>query len=781
MALKINNGTAQATGTSEFWNNFPVKTAYAHESGRQGSEVGLLDQRKYVINIDDNMRNNALRSLPMMKIFEKVSNGASISKLMHTWIDKYDNEKGMKFMPFSALRTRDYYGSNSASSAWGTGASSDISSALGSLNEMGGKLQFQSASCDLDSGTRNLSSTNDLGGTLTASSTIFISDSVKYTYKTTDNGISQGIMGELKETASVPVAFSDGTKESFVLAYGRGANDTQGRPEDFIWLLSKVLGNRDYTLNNAEGIAVDWMDDASLSNGVGTDASASGIKTFSYTYTEGSSKMTHLIWDIIYTKVGAKLEGFTNRMMGLRRFIWTSDLNKFILIFDMAETNFPYLEKPNTGITGIIAGQHYIVTAGTVVDNSKTYYAGAIFKAEGAQTLTGVNKVSDIPTGFLVEEVNTAQYSNTTGVVSGIEHAHSPYNRFFMPAIGMSPEGFSRIGRRLVLNYNYDMQSAADASGAFDLSKVEGGYPSNTEGRGKNFMQIFRSVPWGRTRLQETTDVQGGNTYDADRMEHLEKFYTGINATLLLGKLDFGQNLNGNTPISTFAYNSGAGLDGEYAGKTSGLLDYSTFQLTWARIPFYMGRPGYDPKQSADLGYAVIEFCEKVLKGISWKKEFGKRTVYTAIVSRQVVNTLGLTYAKNASAVTQVGNPFGTEIRYNAPGTVDLNFETFSYVGVDGDTINFVIDDSLDFAPKFKAPRFLLGKEKVDPRWLILLLNKNDIVTYSHKGFPDQVFQGLQPNHAVNVQYEGAQASRLLEVKNPEDQMVIDISPLMSM
>ena len=781
MALQINNATAQATGSNEFWNNFPVKTAYAHESGRQGSEVGLLDMRKYIIDIDDNMRSHALRSLPMMKIFEKVSNGASISKLMHTWVDKYDNPKGMKFMPFHALRTRDYYGSNSAASAWGTGASTDINAAIGSLNEMGGKLQFQTASADLNGSTKVKCSTKDLGGTFDASTTIFLSDSVKYAYKTADDGIVQGIKGELKETASVPVTYAAGTKESLVLAYGRGANDTQGRPEDLIWLLSKTLGNRDYVLNSATGVAVDWMDGSALSNGVGTDASASGVKTFTLTYTEGSSKMAHLIWDMIYTKVGARLEGFSNRMMGISRFIWTSDLTKFVVIFDMTETNFPYLEAPSTGVKGIVAGQHYIVTAGTVADNSKSYYAGDIFKAEAAQTITGINLCSDIPTGFLIEEVNTATYNVTKGVVSGISHAHSPYNRFFMPALGMSPEGFSRIGRRLVLNYNYDQEAAADASGAFDLSKVEGGYPANTEGRGKNFMQIFRSTPWGRTRLQETTDVEGGNTYDKDRMEHLEKFYTGINATLLLGGLNFGQKLNSRSPIDTFAYNSGAGLDGEYAGTTAGLLNHSVFQLTWARMPFYMGRPGYDPKQSADLGYAVIQFCEKILNGISWKKEFGKKTVYTAVVSRQVVNTLGLTYAKNASAVTQVGNPFGTEIRYNQPGTVDLNFETFSYTGTSGDTINFVIDDSLDFAPKFKAPRFLLGKEKVDPRWLIMLLNKNDIVTYSHKGFPDQVFQGLQPNHAVNVQYEGAQASRLLEVKNPEDQMIIDISPLTSM
>jgi len=775
MGLTINNKTAQALGTNEFWNNFPVKTSYAWETGKQGSEISLLDQRKLIRNIDDNLRKRALRALPMMKIFDKISNGASIAKLIHTWIDKYDNVNNMVFLPISALRTRDYYGSNAAGTAWGNGASSDVSNALGSLNEMGGKLQFQTARVDIDGSVNNETNTSDLGSALTSDSTIFLSSSEKYEFKTVDNKITMGIKGELKETAAVPVTFGSTSKPCMVLAYGRGANDTQGRPEDLVWTLSKVLGNRDYV--KTDGVLANWTDGSG--GGVSINGSSTGIKTYEYTYVDGTSKMAHLVWDTIYTKIGAKLEGMSNRLMGIRKFIFSEDLNKFVIIFDLTETNFPYLEKYNTGITSLYAGQHYIVTDGVVVDGGKTYYPGDIFKAEDAGTLTGVNKVADIPTGFLIEEVNTAKYSNTKGVIAGVSHAHSPYNRFFMPALGLAPEGFSRIGRRLSLNYNYDMQPAADASGAFDISKIEGGYPNTTEGRGKNFMQIFRSPVWGRTRLQETTDAPHGDTYDSDRVKHLEKFYTAINATLLMGKLDFGQKLSGmNTAVGSFAYNSGVGLTGEYAGKTSGLLDYSTFQLVWARKPFYMGRPGYNARKSADLGNAVITFCESILSGVSYKKEFGKRVVYSALISRQVVNTLGLTYAKNASAISEVGNPFGTEIRYNKPGTVDLNFETFSYTGTSGDTINFIVDDSLDFAPKFKAPRFLLGKEKVDPRWLIILLNKNDIITYSHKGFPDQIFSNLQPNHAVNTRYEGAQASRLLEVKNPEDQMVIDISPI---
>jgi len=766
MALRINNSTAQGLSSNEFWNNYPVKTPYAVETGRQGSEVNLLDQRKMVININDNMRKQALRSLPMMKIFDKMSAGATLSKLMYTWVDKYDNPRNMKFLPFKALRTRDYAGTNATNTAWGTGANTDISNVLGSLNEVGGQLQFQKAYAKSVADSTVFSSAL-LAGAL-AGKKIYISSSAKGTFKTVADDFVQGIQGAMRENAVTPMTFNGKKIPCMVLAYGRGANDTQGRPEDLIWTLARELGARNYELNNAEGEAIEWVDGAS--GGVSVNNSGS-VKTMTYTHVEGTSHMDHLVWDYIYTKIGAKLEGFANRLMGIKKFIFTSDLNKFIIIFDMSETNFPYLEMPDDTITSINIGQHYIVNEGTITHNSKVLVPGDIFKGVSTQALTAKQGIATIPTGFLIEEVNTAKYGTTK------EH----YNRMFMPAYGMASEGFSRIGNRLVKNYSYDMQASADASGSFDLSKITGGSALATEGRGKNFMEIFRSDVWGRTRLSETTDVEGGTTYSRDREENLETFYTAINAKLLMGKLDFGQSHNGRSPIDVFQYAGSAGLDGEYTGKVSGLLDYSTFQCVWAKMPFYMGKPGYNPRQSADLGFAVVEFCEKILSSMSWKQEFGKKTTYSALVSRHVVKTLGLTYAKNASAISEVGNPFGTEIRYNKPDLVDINVESFSYVGETGNRLNLIVDDSLDFAPKFKAPYFLLGKEKVDPRWLIIVLNKADVKVYSHKGFPDQVFVNLQPAHAVNVQYEGAQASRLLEVKNAEDQMIIDISPMVTM
>ena len=56
-------------------------------------------------------------------------------------------------------------------------------------------------------------------------------------------------------------------------------------------------------------------------------------------------------------------------------------------------------------------------------------------------------------------------------------------------------------------------------------------------------------------------------------------------------------------------------------------------------------------------------------------------------------------------------------------------------------------------------------------------MDKNNVRVSKHSAYPDQEFVGLQPNHNVNIELRGAQASRTVEVDNVEDCLIVDMSP----
>ena len=71
----------------------------------------------------------------------------------------------------------------------------------------------------------------------------------------------------------------------------------------------------------------------------------------------------------------------------------------------------------------------------------------------------------------------------------------------------------------------------------------------------------------------------------------------------------------------------------------------------------------------------------------------------------------------------------------------------------------------------------MLGKKYLDPKWLMLIVDKNNVRVSSHQAYPEQEFTGLQPNHNVNIELRGIQGSRTLEIDNVEEFLIIDMSP----
>jgi len=801
----ISTTAPQSVDNETNWNNFPIGTPYSSKAGI-GQQLDRGDLEKYVIDIDANRKEQFVKDLPISKLFEAMNVGGSVSDFVVTWAGLYKNSAQTESMPNLGLRTRNAHGMIAAKTDWGTGAGTgtDVAIPVANPNEFGGKLQWQRVYADV-AASGNVNSVADLTADLVAGDTVTFSSSQLHKFTSTftgQDGKVSGIIGEMKEGA--PVLAENG---KHIMAYGmrRNSDDIKRTFDDYIRKFAALLQQMKYVQSTVATVTfASETIAAATTKGDVTDASSTAIE---FKYVEGTSMMAHPFFELLTMKLMDDIMPTPNIIMGIEKFVFSADLKSFYIVFDLFNSNIRNLKRLDASykLTTNVAvdGAYYVVSEGLVSIGNIDYTPGQIFQATGTVDIaTGSGAVYPAWDGFLLEEINTARYSVTAPTQAGAapteqeatDIGRNNFDRMFAPGLGGAPLGWTRHFNQIETTLDYNMiEETASANGSFNLNNMESG-SQNIEHDGKNFVEIFRSKVWMKTREEQLGKVRHGRNTQIDEERAMRKFYKGIEMKLLFGKLNFATEITGlasnlQTPDQLFAttdatsdnlYNITRGFDGDYKGSMSGMFDKEVFNITWGRLPFTMSKPGFDPRRAADKGFALIEYCETVASALSYGDTEGGDRQYSVMLAPSAINAMGLIYAKNSSIVSETGNPFGSEIIFNSASdkkNPDLKFDTFQYRASTGAMLTFIPTPAFDFSPKFKGSHAMLGKKYLDPRWLMLVLDKNNIRVSSHEAYPEQEFVGLQPNHNVNIELRGIQGSRTLEMDNAEEMLIIDMSP----
>jgi len=793
-----NYQTPQSVENKENWNNFPAGTPYASNVG-PGRQMDRNDYDKYVIDIDAKRKEKFVKDLPISKLFEDMNAGGTVSDFVVTWSGLFKNTAQTELMPTVGLRTRDAYGMTSAAAtAYGVkDALTNIPTPVAHAAEFGGKLQWQSVyMVDGDDGDR-LSLPN-LTDDLAAGDGIRFSSSRIISIAGAGEGKVGGIVGEMKEAA--PVVGADG---SHIIAFGmrRDSKDLNRNFDEYIKKWANLLLTQGYTKNAVTGISV--ANEAKGEEAKGAYGETPANETIiEYKYTEGTSMIIHTVWDGITLRIQDRISPEPMKIMGVKKFVFSANLDSFYVVLDMFESNIDNVKRLPEVITTKEAGKFYVVAKGTETDTAQygIYTPGKIFKATASGAVSSGVELYPAWDGLLLEETNSARHATSFTATTVEDGQRDSYNRLFAPGYGRSPMGWTKAFDRLETTLDANIEaSVASANGSFDLTQIESS-SSNAEHDGKNFVQIFRSKVWMKTREEQLAGkIRHGRNTKVDEERAMRKFYKGIDMTLLFGKLNFAVSAgtalatgSTDTPASLFAtkdttvdnfYNSVRGFTGDYESSMSGIFDREVFPITWARLPFEMAVDGFNPIHAADKGLAIIDYCEKVGKALAYGDVAGSEKIYTVFISQTAINHMGLSYARSTTVLSDQGNVFGNEIKFSSAeskSNPNLKFDTYTYRTSTGVILNFMPTPTFDFTPKFKGSHSMLGKKYLDPKWLMLVVDKNNVNVSSHQAYPEQEFVGLQPNHNVNIELRGIQASRTLEMDNVEECLIIDMSPFES-
>ena len=791
--------TPQSIENKESWNNFPAGSPYASQVG-PGRQMDRQDYEKYVIDIDAKRKEKFVKDLPISKLFEDMNAGGTVSDFVVTWSGLHKGTAQTELMPTMGLRTRDARGFDGVN--WGaTGAGAKSAISVANPNEIGGKLQWQRVYIK-DASDSNIPKSSILLDDLGTGDAITFS-SAKLHNAVADgagvDGVVSGIVGEMKEAA--PVIATNG-EHIITLGIQRDSQDLNRNMDEYIRKWAMLLKTQGYTYKDDTVVSFDEETIATTENKGAYNSTAT--KAIEFTYAEGTSMIVHTVWDGITLKIQDRISPEPMKIIGVKKFVFSAAMDAFYIVLDLFESNIDNIKRLPDTTTSLNPGAMYVVADGQMTDEPGDYLPGQIFKATQGTVTTGA-VVYPAWDGLLIEEINTSRYS-TEAPANQLAGSRSHYNRMFAPGHGRSPMGWTKAFDRLETTLDANINAAAaSANGSFDLTQIESSH-SNIEHDGRNFVQIFRSKVWMKTREEQlNANVRHGRDAKKDEERAMRKFYKGIDMTMLFGKLDFNvagnryitsthdaANLIPNTPAALFAttdeftsnaYNLTKGFTGDYESKMSGLFDREVFPITWARLPFEMATEGFNPLHAADKGYGIIDYCEKVAKALSYGNADGNDRVFTVFISQTAINHMGLSYARSQTVLSDQGNVFGNEIKFSSAeskSNPNLKFDTYSYRASTGIVLNFVPTPTFDFTPKFKGSWSMLGKKYLDPKWLMLVVDKNNVNVSSHQAYPEQEFVGLQPNHNVNIELRGIQASRTLEMDNVEECLIIDMSPFES-
>lgn len=763
------NGIAQGTGRDTFWNNFPRGERYVNLSGPSSNNLTIQELKKYEIDIDSNIRVKQAMKFPFKHIIENLSSGAgTITTTDITWTDRYMSGDGVMTIPFDDLRCRDYDQADTfVQSTMGIGA----------YAERGGKMMWQRCSFG--------SSTTVTTGDMTALNTAYVTPTSAGCYHIGSknpivgtSSLISGIDGELKETAPFPMTYDSINYNCLAYGFSRSSDYIVGKTDGILHMLAAILENRSYQKTTSTSIY--WKDEA----GATTPAST---PTISYAFKKGQSKKVHMYWDQLYTAgtVGETVT-YSNKMQvifGIQQIIFTNDLTKFIIIFDMDSNNIDVnnsLTKYDASTTAVPGDIWAMCTKGTfTVNTNKTILVGDIFRTDIAGlTASAANQCVSVPFAILVEEVNTSTDKTGAFIHRGVAADGSNEAPIFSNASASSAtQGWSRMASRVLLNLHQDVPTAVGSAQEFDLTSLKGGYFYDEFRTKTNNLQIFQSKPWGAEKLRMNTSIAFGDPMNLDRMMHIAEFDKDVNNAILFGRKRRTQTTSASTNQSYQISNPA----GSYQGTMAGVFSYEDFPLVYVKKPFTLSNTASLLAGGSDAayGYAFYNFMEEFCDAVSFTAQPGQYTGTSCFMSRTVMQTLRMNQYRTQSAISANGNILG-HVVYNPKSEANMFIDNYEYTSSRGITLRFIYDPSLDFALPFPAPRFLLGrtgrKSEINPRWCIIAIDKNHIRTYQHAAFPDKIYGNLQPNNNVNISIEGMQGSRTLELRFPEAHLIMDIS-----
>ena len=93
--------------------------------------------------------------------------------------------------------------------------------------------------------------------------------------------------------------------------------------------------------------------------------------------------------------------------------------------------------------------------------------------------------------------------------------------------------------------------------------------------------------------------------------------------------------------------------------------------------------------------------------------------------------------------------------------------------------LRFIEEPALNFAPAFKVPRFLFPRTNglINPRYMILAIDKSFISMTTHSSRPDRIYGNLQSNNNPFLYVEGISGIHLVKLRFPRNHAIIDITP----
>lgn len=759
------NQIASALGNDNYWSNFPLREEYMSQTGTAGSDITMLHLKKYAINIDSDTAVNMKKApeYPVMRLLDGESGPQSTKDLWLTWRYKFEGSSMSEYINNNVLRTRDYLG-NVSDSAWGVASGSfpnasttGTPSKVGDIFDIGGKLMFQKAWHSVD-GIAGLDKVHTDAG----AHTINISSADLNTPNATTPA---GLKGEVKETSIVTV---DG-KRSLVLAFARSDADTQGQVADYIKTVKSILETRNYNMVDKTNIT--W---AYTQRGGGS-YSAVSPHTWSYKYVENSSSLCHLWFNTLSCKIDNASHILYQKVFPISQFVFDLYQDKFFIVLDIDGSNIDFIRYSDvvsttgTGVAELTSGNFYIVQKGGVSGGGASYSPGDVFRMKATLTTTvSGSEFYPVRTCFLMEEVNTSRSTDL--------------DRVMAPAQGFNSKGHTRMADRIATNIYYDYQDAAAESQNFDITQLEGGLSESGE-RYTNNMQLFISKCWGYTSLRENLTPDLAKYIVRQREDNINKFRRRIENAMIFGTGDNSQQLTGNM-TSNLGYSGSTGLAGDFKGKMDGLLSYKAFPLTYMRMPFYQAMSGYNVQGITDGGAAFAKWIKEVCRALSFNNIERVEKSYSVPCSMEMIDLLTMMNAFIQSK--EGGNVYGADARVvYSPGVADpgsagynMGIPNWKYRDpVANITLSFFYDKSLDLAQKIKIPRHLFGKEYLNPRYTLILIDRSKIKTFAHQSRPDRLYSGLQPNHVINMHIEGIQGSRSLMVEEPDTHMILDFYP----
>lgn len=737
--IQVGNGMHGTVGGDNVLNSFGVNTPNLMTTGIHSQQVTLIELQKYNVPLLGDMKTFAAKETPFLSILMEMS-GKPIDAYFKHWTDDYEGDNWVDIQ-LDKLRVNGSVGYNPVTDTVDATGTQPL--AIGHAEEIGGEMIWQKASIKLTGTTIN---------TMTKFNEI--ADGASIDIRSLGTTEATKLQSQLLETGIIPS--NDESVSSIVLGFNRGNthtgikyDDIIGQAFDIINKLTRVLRAKDYVLTE--------YDDISWNGG-------SATKAFSLKYVANTSKRVMAKYDNIETAIptaGAVAQNTdTRKLFGIDQFIYDPSAKSFVIILDADESNLDFQESgsPATVTTDMLTADTWyqvveVPDAGLSYDGA-TYKIGDIFYSDTTTTITAnANaKIMAIPYAILMEEVNTALPE-----VELVKDGDVRDLRIFGVNNGglKSATGHTRLSRHVIINMHKDVPSAVSEAAGFG-NKVKTGYNFDKQTT-MNYMQLHNSDTWKVTTFREgtATNLAFKNDYIVSRERHMREYKQDWNNIIVWGK-----------------QSNAVDEDNYYKGSTSGLFDREVFPIQHFKraLPFEGGRIPH-----ADSGAEIKKWMEDIGESLNANKQFSIYDDHTLFVSQQVMQWLRDVNARLATSGLFEG---ANRKEASTGNTVTLGLEVDTYRTQHG-TLKFVHNPLLDQDSTWKMARYLYPHTngKVNPRFLILAIDKSHISMSTHKSRPHMLHGNLQENRNPFISEEGMSGSGLFELRFPGNHAVIDITP----